>query len=226
LFLSGKEKQVEEPEEYAVKNWIVRVQGFLIGCATHGFTENYPSIMEGSYGKDLFYGTSAEPLMDLLGNLAFREVFTSDAIYRMEVAEGAVIPRTDLKLKEGLVRLKKRGRMLCASYEALRFQRLDLFTVALRQIGSRIARSQLEDAVEVLLLGDGSAAASASSNSRSRRAGRPRLRAVSSPKSSTSSSPARDSARARAALRPPLMRLKGRKAGSSSSATASRGHPM
>ena len=34
------------------------------------------------------------------------------------------------------------------------------------------------------------------------------------------------SARARAALRPPLMRLKGRKAGSSSSATASRGHPM
>ena len=39
---------------------------------------------------------------------------------------------------------------------------LDLFTVALRQIGSRIARSQLEDAVEVLLLGDGSAAASAS----------------------------------------------------------------
>lgn len=91
LFLSGKEKQVEEPEEYAVKNWIVRVQGFLIGCATHGFTENYPSIMEGSYGKDLFYGTSAEPLMDLLGNLAFREVFTSDAIYRMEVAEGAMI---------------------------------------------------------------------------------------------------------------------------------------
>ncbi|MCI9195642.1 MAG: phage major capsid protein [Angelakisella sp.] len=84
------------------------------------------------------------------------------ALDPMEVAEGAVIPRTDLKLKEGLVRLKKRGRMLCASYEALRFQRLDLFTVALRQIGSRIARSQLEDAVEVLLLGDGSAAASAS----------------------------------------------------------------
>ena len=37
------------------------------------------------------------------------------ALDPMEVAEGAVIPRTDLKLKEGLVRLKKRGRMLCAS---------------------------------------------------------------------------------------------------------------
>ncbi len=91
LYQCGKEKQVGEPEEYAVKNWIVRVQGFLIGCATHGFTENYQEIMQGSYGQDLFCRTSAEPLMDLLGNLAFREVFTSDAIYRMEVAEGAMI---------------------------------------------------------------------------------------------------------------------------------------
>ena len=91
LYQCGKEKQVGEPEEYAVKNWIVRVQGFLIGCATHGFTENYQEIMQGSYGQDLFCRTSAEPLMDLLGNLAFREVCTSDAIYRMEVAEGAMI---------------------------------------------------------------------------------------------------------------------------------------
>ena len=91
LYQCGKEKQVGEPEEYAVKNWIVRVQGFLIGCATHGFTENYQEIMQGRYGQDLFCRTPAEPLMDLLGNLAFREVFTSDAIYRMEVAEGAMI---------------------------------------------------------------------------------------------------------------------------------------
>ena len=74
----------------------------------------------------------------------------------MEVAEGAMIPRTDIALKESLVRLKKRGRQLCASYESIRFQRLDLFTVALRQIGSYIAKSQLEDAVEVLISGDGS----------------------------------------------------------------------
>jgi hypothetical protein len=73
----------------------------------------------------------------------------------MEVAEGAMIPRTDIRLKENLVHLKKRGRLLAASYEAVRFQRLDLFTVALRRIGSYIARSQLEDAVEVLMNGDG-----------------------------------------------------------------------
>lgn len=91
LYLSGKEKRVEEPEEYAVKNWIVRVQGFLIGCATHGFTENYEAIMEGNYRHDLFYQTFAWQLMELLGNLAFREVFTSDTIYRLEVSEGAML---------------------------------------------------------------------------------------------------------------------------------------
>lgn len=74
----------------------------------------------------------------------------------MEVAEGDKIPTTEIKLKSQLVKLKKRGRMLQASYEALRFQRLDLFTVALRRIGSRIARSQLMDAVNVLMNGDGS----------------------------------------------------------------------
>ena len=71
------------------------------------------------------------------------------------VAEGAVIPQTVVRTKGNLVRLHKRGRMLVASYEALRFQKLDLFTVTLRQIGDYIARSQLKDAVDVLINGDG-----------------------------------------------------------------------
>ncbi len=70
-------------------------------------------------------------------------------------AEGAAIPETVVHTQENLVKLKKRGRMLVASYEALRFQRLDLFTVTLRQIGAYIARTQLKDAVEVLMNGDG-----------------------------------------------------------------------
>lgn len=71
------------------------------------------------------------------------------------VEEGAVIPQTVLKTQENLVRLHKRGRMLVASYEAVRFQRLDLFSVTLRQIGAYIGRMQLQDAVQVLRNGDG-----------------------------------------------------------------------
>lgn len=71
------------------------------------------------------------------------------------VAEGAKIPETTVRTKENLVRLHKRGRMLVASYEAVRFQRLDLFTITLRQIGAYIAKAQLKDAVDVLINGDG-----------------------------------------------------------------------
>ena len=45
--------------------------------------------------------------------------------------------------------------MLVASYEAIRFQRLDLFSVMLRQIGGQIMRMHLEDAIDVITNGDG-----------------------------------------------------------------------
>jgi hypothetical protein len=45
--------------------------------------------------------------------------------------------------------------MLVASYEAVRFQKLDLFGVMLRQIGAYIQKMQLADAVNVLINGDG-----------------------------------------------------------------------
>ena len=72
-----------------------------------------------------------------------------------DVAEGAAIPTTEVKTKEHLVSLTKRGRMLVASYEAIRFQKLDLFGVMLRQIGAYIQKQQLADAVDVLMNGDG-----------------------------------------------------------------------
>ena len=73
----------------------------------------------------------------------------------MRVEEGAEIPQTMIRTQENLVRLHKRGRMLVAPYEAIRFQRLDLFSVTLRQIGAYIGRMHLEDAISVLREGDG-----------------------------------------------------------------------
>jgi HK97 family phage major capsid protein len=71
------------------------------------------------------------------------------------VEEGAIIPQTQVKTQENLVKLHKRGRMLVASYEAIRYQKLDLFSVTLRQIGAHISRQLLEDAIDVLENGDG-----------------------------------------------------------------------
>ena len=74
-------------------------------------------------------------------------------LYRVE--EGASIPQTEIRTRENLVQLHKRGRMLVASYEAVRNQKLDLFSVTLRQIGAYMNRMHLEDAISVLINGDG-----------------------------------------------------------------------
>ena len=71
------------------------------------------------------------------------------------INEGTYIPETKITTKENLVKLKKRGRVLSASYEAVRFQRLDLFTVVLKQIGAAIAKAELFDAIDTLINGDG-----------------------------------------------------------------------
>ena len=72
-----------------------------------------------------------------------------------QVAEGAAIPQTTVKTRDSLVKMNKRGRMLVASYEAIRFQKLDLFSVTLRQIGAYMGRQQLLDAMSVIVEGDG-----------------------------------------------------------------------
>lgn len=90
-YQSGLKRGVKNPEEYAVKNWMVQVQGFLITCATYGFTSNYEKIMEGTYQYDIFHGTYAEGLMNLLGDLAYREVFITPDIYKMEVTESVIL---------------------------------------------------------------------------------------------------------------------------------------
>ena len=94
-------------------------------------------------------------VIDAMDYRSIYSVPTEDDKALKDVAEGAAIPTTEVKTKEHLVSLTKRGRMLVASYEAIRFQKLDLFGVMLRQIGSYIQKQQLADAVKVLMQGDG-----------------------------------------------------------------------
>lgn len=99
--------------------------------------------------------TATTTKIDGMDYRTITSVPTEDDRSLRRVQEGAYIPQTAVRTQENLVRLHKRGRMLVASYEALRFQRLDLFSVTLRQIGAYIARAQLKDAVDVLISGDG-----------------------------------------------------------------------
>ena len=66
------------------------------------------------------------------------------------INEGAFIPETYIKTKDTLTQLRKNGRMLVASYEAVKTQKLDLFTVSLKQIGNRIAQCEAAQALQTL----------------------------------------------------------------------------
>ena len=99
--------------------------------------------------------TATTTVIDAMDYRSIYSVPTDEDKELQEVEEGGTIPETEVKTKEHLVALTKRGRMLVASYEALRFQKLDLFSVMLRQIGAHIQKQQLADAVSVLMNGDG-----------------------------------------------------------------------
>ena len=93
----------------------------------------------------------------VIDSMDYRSIYSIPTKADLEmkyVAEGDAIPETEIKSKEHLVKLGKRGRMLVASYEALRFQSLDLFGVMLRQIGNYIQKQQLNQALSVLNTGD------------------------------------------------------------------------
>ena len=106
-------------------------------------------------GNLLPHITAAVTRFDGMDYRSIASVPDEDQKALRRVEEGASIPQTQVKTQENLVRLYKRGRMLVASYEAIRYQKLDLFSVTLRQIGAHINRMHLEDAIDVLLNGDG-----------------------------------------------------------------------
>lgn len=99
--------------------------------------------------------TATTTVIDSMDYRSIYSTATDDDKSLKDVAEGETIPETEVKSKEHMISLTKRGRMLVASYEALRLQKLDLFGVMLRQIGAHIQKQQLSDAVKVLIEGDG-----------------------------------------------------------------------
>ncbi|MDO4519526.1 MAG: deoxyguanosinetriphosphate triphosphohydrolase [Eubacteriales bacterium] len=84
-------RKVENPHQYAIQNFLVRLQSALIYCASYGFTSNYRQIMDGSYRYDLFHHTYAEWVRKALGDIAYRYAFMSSQILEMEVAAGTIL---------------------------------------------------------------------------------------------------------------------------------------
>ncbi|MBQ8296603.1 MAG: hypothetical protein IJX77_02330 [Ruminococcus sp.] len=66
-------------------------------------------------------------------------------------AEAETLPAATVRESSSATVLAKYGRLISASYEAIRQQRLDVFGVMLRSIGVKLAASVTKKAVEVLI---------------------------------------------------------------------------
>ena len=67
------------------------------------------------------------------------------------VGEATSIKKIDVKHGTSLTKLKKYGRIFSSSYEAMRFQNLDLMTVIFKQIGRDLAYEQLDDLITAIM---------------------------------------------------------------------------
>ncbi|MBR6969019.1 MAG: deoxyguanosinetriphosphate triphosphohydrolase [Ruminococcus sp.] len=83
-------RKVNSPEQNAVQRWIIYVQGVLLRCASYGFTRNYNSIMSGSFRTEILACSNGCTLAYALGDIAYRYVFCSKEIYRLEIAAGQI----------------------------------------------------------------------------------------------------------------------------------------
>ena len=71
------------------------------------------------------------------------------------VAEGAALPTTTIATAEESIKLKKFGRLIMATYEALRLQKLNVVSVFLQRIGAQIGVDESNEALRVIIAGDG-----------------------------------------------------------------------
>ena len=78
------------PDMYAIQNWSVFVQGKALYAVSDSFIEHYDRIMEGEYNNDLFAGTEVAPIMGALGEIAYKYVFSSRPIYKLEIAADTI----------------------------------------------------------------------------------------------------------------------------------------
>ncbi|BED92138.1 MAG: phage major capsid protein [Candidatus Improbicoccus pseudotrichonymphae] len=84
-------------------------------------------------------------------NLDYRPItLTNTIIPTAPINEGNEIPSLDIRTESNVVSLNKHGKVVTASYETLRFQNLEVFSVILGKIGRDIAKEELIEATTVL----------------------------------------------------------------------------
>lgn len=96
-----------------------------------------------------------------IGDNTYKSLYMDDSVYGegekslARTAEGAELPRVDIKTEEREILIQKYGRYLQVTYEAIRRKRANVVSTFLRAVGVQLQRDKFADAVNVLVNGDG-----------------------------------------------------------------------
>lgn len=87
----AKKMNYDNPSLYAVQRWVINIQGLFIKDSVENFIKNYDDIMNGDYKSDLFEGTKSGKVLKILKNIAYKYVFQSKPISKMEITASNII---------------------------------------------------------------------------------------------------------------------------------------
>lgn len=90
---------------------------------------------------------AATTVIDSLDYRSISTTATADDYNLEQINEGANLPEMTIGVKSQLTKLSKYGKMITASYEAIKFQKLDIFSLSLKRIGEQISNSQFSTAI-------------------------------------------------------------------------------
>lgn len=166
---------LERLEQYAADTWAlekaladqgIRVKGAGADRLEKFFATSSSAVLFPAFVDSMVVaGLLASPVLSSLiateTNIdaqVYQALFLNDTQADRElklITEGAVLPTTTITTADHTINLQKFGRLVEASYEALRRQRINVFSLFLQRIGLQIGIDETDLAIETLLAGDG-----------------------------------------------------------------------
>lgn len=81
----------EEDIDNCVKTWLNETRNSLMYCAAYKFVDEYYSIINGTYNKDLFEDTFQEKTVEILKGIAKKYIFPDKKIVKVEISGSMIL---------------------------------------------------------------------------------------------------------------------------------------
>lgn len=153
----GTEMESLDAFERQLKRFNIKVKGVDCDCVEKFFTSTETAVLFPEYvkrsiekGFDGTFLSSISAVKTVCESSHYLGCVLNDTAEYKTTEQSDKLPEATVKEGTEAVTLKKFGRLISASYEAVRKQRLDVFGVMLRGIGVKLACSVTKEAIAVL----------------------------------------------------------------------------